>query len=283
VETLPPRRIPTLVLVAAIGGGLASLAALAFAIQPTQPGEADIEVARSLQRIDFPGWRAFIDLTEFLSRAWVVGTIGLASAAGFAMQGQRLASLLMLLATSAWIPKLAINELVARERPSGALIDVIRGSDGFAFPSGHTTGAVVIFGTLALILLLGGFGSQRQRVVLASVASVLIAGAAIGRVVLGAHWPSDVLGALLLGGVWLTALAWLFARSSVCRTGRPDATAQGARLRPLPDRAPGAIDEVGTMRRPDRVDLYLTFLGALVMAFLGTVVFGIGDWAGVWS
>ena len=39
----------------------------------------------------------------------------------------------------------------------------------------------------------------------------------------------------------------------------------------------------GRMRRPDRVDLFLSFQSALVVGFLGVLVFGIGDWLGAWS
>ena len=37
------------------------------------------------------------------------------------------------------------------------------------------------------------------------------------------------------------------------------------------------------MRPPDRVDLFLTFQSALVLGFLGVVIFGLGDWVGLWS
>ncbi|PZC42228.1 MAG: hypothetical protein DK306_002370 [Chloroflexi bacterium] len=37
------------------------------------------------------------------------------------------------------------------------------------------------------------------------------------------------------------------------------------------------------MRRPHLADLFLTFQGGLGIAFFAVVVFGLGDWAGVWS
>jgi len=34
--------------------------------------------------------------------------------------------------------------------------------------------------------------------------------------------------------------------------------------------------------KPDKVDLFLTFQMALVWGFVGLMVFGLGDWIGIW-
>ncbi len=36
------------------------------------------------------------------------------------------------------------------------------------------------------------------------------------------------------------------------------------------------------MRRPDRVDLFLIFQSGLLLAFLGVLLFALGDWIGYW-
>ena len=34
--------------------------------------------------------------------------------------------------------------------------------------------------------------------------------------------------------------------------------------------------------KPDKVDLFLTFQMAMVLGFVGLLVFGAGDWIGIW-
>ena len=71
-----------------------------------------------------------------------------------------------------------------------------------SFPSGHTLNAVVICGVLAYLLVIR---QQRPAARVALVtASVLIAvTVGLTRVLLGAHWLTDVLAGWLLGGAWL--------------------------------------------------------------------------------
>jgi undecaprenyl-diphosphatase len=80
---------------------------------------------------------------------------------------------------------------------------------GYSFPSGHTFTAVVTYGLLAA--LIAARLSGRARWVPWIVAALVIVGVGYSRVFLGAHYPVDVLGSLLLGGAWLRAT--LFALS----------------------------------------------------------------------
>jgi membrane-associated phospholipid phosphatase len=65
---------------------------------------------------------------------------------------------------------------------------------GRGFPSGHTQSAVVIWGYLA---------SQFRKTWLWVVAGALIVLIPLSRVYLGVHFPTDLLGGYLLGGIWL--------------------------------------------------------------------------------
>lgn len=72
--------------------------------------------------------------------------------------------------------------------------------DSFGLPSGHAQGALVTWGYL-------GLRSGRRAVLWAAVAVVVLV--CVSRVYLGAHFFSDVLGGLLLGGAVLwAALRW---------------------------------------------------------------------------
>lgn len=74
----------------------------------------------------------------------------------------------------------------------------------FAFPSGHTSGALIMVGALAMISL-SGFSSRRQKVFLSS-AGIIVALMATSRLYLTVHWLTDILGGLMLGGLVLSAL-----------------------------------------------------------------------------
>ena len=66
----------------------------------------------------------------------------------------------------------------------------------FGFPSGHATAAAAFFG--AVLYLAGSLPPARRRLVrVLAIACVILVG--LARVILRAHWPSDVLGGISLG------------------------------------------------------------------------------------
>jgi undecaprenyl-diphosphatase len=91
-----------------------------------------------------------------------------------------------------------------RTRPSTA--GALTSAHGFSYPSGHTQAATV---TYSAILLVVGWQlyrpGPRLRLASAVLVAAIVAGAGASRVLLGAHWPSDVLGGWLLGGAWVAA------------------------------------------------------------------------------
>lgn len=69
-------------------------------------------------------------------------------------------------------------------------------SGAFGFPSGHATAAAAFFG--AILYLSGVLPPPRRRLVRTlAVAGIVLVG--VARVVLRAHWPSDVVGGIALG------------------------------------------------------------------------------------
>lgn len=107
-----------------------------------------------------------------------------------------------------------LNELIKvafhRARPKFDLpiLDV----KGYAFPSGHTMIATLLYGLLA-VLLVRTLRSRRGRTVVVCVASAVVMLVGISRMYLGAHYLSDVLAAVTAGLAWLalclTAVATL--------------------------------------------------------------------------
>ena len=77
-----------------------------------------------------------------------------------------------------------------------------------SFPSGHTTAAASI--AVALLLVV----PAAHRLTAAILGAALTAAVGLSVVILGWHYPSDVLGGVLVVGAWgLAALAWLRLRA----------------------------------------------------------------------
>ncbi len=107
--------------------------------------------------------------------------------------------------------------IIGSPRPDG---DLVRGSEqasGYGFPSGHTMSTLMFVGALVYLLYQSDSGKVLRIVGL--VAGLLIAlGMGFSRIYVGAHWPSDVVGAYLWGGIFLVAVIavyhWLRARTA---------------------------------------------------------------------
>ncbi|MFL6660081.1 MAG: phosphatase PAP2 family protein [Massilia sp.] len=78
----------------------------------------------------------------------------------------------------------------------------------YSFPSGHATGATLFYGMVAayLVCVCRGWAA---RAAVAVVATLMVALVALSRIYLGAHYLSDVLGAIAISCGWL----------AVCITG----------------------------------------------------------------
>ena len=118
----------------------------------------------------------------------------------------------------------ALKFLLERERP-----DIIprRGwYDWAAYPSGHAIASVAVLITLCIVL----YRVQGWRWPAWVIAPLLLV-SLFSRVYLGVHWPTDVIGGVLIGVVWLafTYFAFLETRRRVGATAdAPDRVASDA-------------------------------------------------------
>ncbi len=95
----------------------------------------------------------------------------------------------------------AAKFLVGRPRPSGTSL---------GFPSGHTTAAVV-FAVIAVYLLSRARLHPAVRLALQALAIAMALLVGWARILLRAHWPTDVLGGVLLGIACAAGAAWWIA------------------------------------------------------------------------
>ena len=109
--------------------------------------------------------------------------------------------------------------LISRPRPAvSALVPVYRNTATQSFPSGHVTFYVCFFGFLffvAFALLPRGSALRRLALTITAVPVLLVG---LSRIYLGAHWPSDTLGAYLWSGVWLAFSLEMYRRWKERRT-----------------------------------------------------------------
>jgi membrane-associated phospholipid phosphatase len=140
--------------------------------------------------------------------AYVFGPVGMPLMAVAAM-------LLLALRRRSWTPVILIaaaglgsllmtiagKDIIGRHRPVFA--DAIPPFEySPSFPSGHTLNATVIAGIIAYLLVLRQHSALARGITIAA-ALVLAITVGITRIVLAAHWFTDVLAAWLLGLAWL--------------------------------------------------------------------------------
>ena len=163
----------------------------------------DVPIERFIQSIN---WGPLVQV--FTSLDWIEGTrqqlLGVAGILLVAAVSWRAAPLMIVAALSGGIYTLTAM-FINRPRPSADLVNVIRHTGASSYPSGH----VAFFSWFLILLILCLAVGRLPRAIVAGLwviaASVLLA-VCIGRIYLGEHWPSDIVGGLALGLGW-TSLA----------------------------------------------------------------------------
>lgn len=192
-----------LVTLSGFGVGLVGYITLAFFANRFAYFPIDLSITRGLQAFQ-PDW--FIVLMQAAS--W----------AGYPPQALIISGILILLiwlmrhhreavisaATAIGVELLdfVTKVTVRRARPPVELVLVSRKLSSFSFPSGHVSFYTGFFGFL-LYLSYHELKASWQRTLLMLVFGGLIVLVGPSRVYLGEHWPSDVLGGYILGGLGL--------------------------------------------------------------------------------
>lgn len=104
-----------------------------------------------------------------------------------------------------------LKHFVGRTRPLDTLVSVYTPLSGGSFPSGHVVDYVVVFGFIGFLL----FSLLKRSLWIRHVTLIVLIGMIVmigpSRVFLGEHWPSDALGAYLLGTILLWATVEFYA------------------------------------------------------------------------
>ena len=112
---------------------------------------------------------------------------------------------------SGWALYAVAKIVVHRPRPH-VISRLMHGAGWYSYPSGHSMLAPLVFG-LGVIAWTAPWTLPLLRRSALGVSAVLAIGVGISRVYVGAHYPTDVLGGLLLGTAWSALWLLLAART----------------------------------------------------------------------
>lgn len=186
----------------------------------------DLRVARAVQTISWPGFALLMRGVSFFGNGlvpWILTAI--VAGLFFAFRRRSETAGLLFSAGGGELVNRLVKTVVARPRPAADLVHVYGALHTESFPSGHVTFYVGFFGFLFFVAYALLRRETWRRFVVLIAAALPVALVGLSRVYLGAHWPSDTLGAYLLSGLWLAFSLQLYRRWKARATFHPDEAA----------------------------------------------------------
>jgi membrane-associated phospholipid phosphatase len=120
---------------------------------------------------------------------------------------ERRAGWLMLIGSISSLLDNIIKLTISRPRPTVDLVQIVQPASGFSYPSGHA-----VFFTWMSFMIAVSIAPRLKpayRPILWIVAALVMVLTCLARVWAGDHWPSDVLGGVMLGLGWSAFVLWL--------------------------------------------------------------------------
>ena len=165
----------------------------------------DVPIARFIQQLTWGPVVYPLELINASAGIWQVLIGAIAVVALFVLE-RRTGWLMLIGSISSGLDNL-IKLVISRQRPPADLVHILSPTTGYSYPSGHA----VFFTWMSFMIAVSVAPKIRPsyRPVLWMFAAVVMVLTCIARVWAGAHWPSDVIGGVLLGIGWSAFVLWL--------------------------------------------------------------------------
>ena len=165
----------------------------------------DVPIAKFIQQVNWGPLTYLMQLINASAGIWQV-LLGVAAIVALFVFERR-AGWLMLIGSISSLLDNIIKLIVSRQRPPADLVHILSPTTGFSYPSGHA----VFFTWMSFMIAVSI--APRLKPVYRTVVWILVAFVivltCIARVWAGDHWPSDVIGGVMLGIGWSAFVLWL--------------------------------------------------------------------------
>ena len=185
---------------------------LTFLVKTRPSFGIDLQITRSIQLINFPGFAVLMGALSWAGFGPQVVIITVLIILYVYFLGFHWEAVLALIAAVFTTGvNLLVKDLVQRPRPATGLVTVVDALNSYSFPSGHVMYYLGFLGFIAFLVfsLLQPSFKRSLLLVLIGIPILLIG---LSRIYLGAHWASDVLGSYLLGTLTLMAIIEMYRR-----------------------------------------------------------------------
>ncbi|WP_053434948.1 phosphatase PAP2 family protein [Sporosarcina globispora] len=203
-NSLTSRKIIYLALAAAILGGFLFLfIEIVDKLKGNELIRFDETVIEYVQAFISPRLTEFVNVVTFLgSVKWLAFAVVAAAVLLIIFKKKSLAVFMVVSSGLGALFNMLLKWIFKRERPD---IRPLIEEQGFSFPSGHSMGSFIFYGSLAYMII---HLAKRKRwkaawTVLLGCFIIMIG---LSRIYLGVHFPSDVIAGFAAGGAWLTIM-----------------------------------------------------------------------------
>jgi undecaprenyl-diphosphatase len=159
--------------------------------------EIDLRYYRELYVGEQPAIKRNAIVFTQLGRGMVLVPIGLLAAAILAFVRKRRAALFLIMVFGGRFLVELQKLIFDRDRPG--VSPHLEAVSTYAFPSSHAANSMITFLAIALLLPV----RQRNRAIAVGLGLALSLQIGASRVMLGVHWPSDVIGGWAFGLLWV--------------------------------------------------------------------------------
>jgi membrane-associated phospholipid phosphatase len=174
----------------------------------------DVTITQEFQESKFPWLQLLMIAVSYQGNTpWLAVGLVVMVAVILGLVRFRLEAVILLAvnATSALL-NVGLKLLINRPRPTEPIVSILQHATGQSFPSSHVMSYVAFWGLIFVFTLILFRGNRWWRVGLLIFSGLCIVLVGPSRVYLGDHWTSDVLGAYLIGTLWLWLWLWLYLR-----------------------------------------------------------------------